>query len=77
MGYSIGVGTILADMADTVVACGRETFIKDVAFVTCSTYNSSLTPLPGITIFGCDILFNFLLLLLADWNKFVDYRTLY
>ena len=53
------------DMNDTVSGEEISDFIVDASWAICSTYHTILKALPGVAIFGRDMLFN--IPYIADW----------
>jgi hypothetical protein len=60
------------DMAASVEASDIITFLTNVTWAICSTYDTVLKASPGTAIFGQDMLFD--IPFLVDWNKIGDYR---
>ncbi len=64
--------TAEVDMAKTVTPDDVNVFHDNAARAICFTYHTVLNASPGVTIFGCSMLFD--IPFIADWNKIGDYR---
>ena len=60
------------DMADTVSESGIADFLTNAVWEVRSTYHTGLRTLPGMAIFGRDMLFD--VPYLANWTKIGEYR---
>ncbi len=60
------------DMADSVTPNDVDVFLDNAAWAICSTYHTVLKALPGLAIFGQDMLFD--IPFEADWHKIGEYR---
>ena len=60
------------DMGDTINKNDIADFLINAAWVFCSNYHTVLKTLPGVAIFGCDMLFD--IPFLSDWSKIGEYR---
>jgi hypothetical protein len=60
------------DMADTINESDIADFLTNAAWAVHSTCHTVLKTLPGVALFGWDMLFD--VLFLADWSKIGEYR---
>jgi hypothetical protein len=60
------------DMADSVTPNDVDVFLDNTAWAICSTYHLVLKTLPGLAIFGQDMLFD--IPFEVDWHKIGEHR---
>ena len=60
-------------MADTIIESVIADFLNNAGWAVCSNYHTVLKTLPGVAIFGRDMLFD--MSFLADWSEIEEYRN--
>ena len=64
--------TLELNMASTIMKSDIADFLTNAAWAVCSAHYPALITLPGVAIFGRDMLFD--VPFLADWSKIGEYR---
>ena len=60
-------------MVDTIIESVIADFLTNAGWAVCSTYHTVIKTLPGVAIFGRDMLFD--MSFIADWSEIEEYRN--